>query len=213
MIDNAARELYGEQTTSSEKIKCSDELFRTSGESCDISSSFSSYIDYEKIGETIENIEVLYPQSTKNYLCSVKGTVSLRLFESRQDAFWSTALDVGIESLSDDTSSVSLSIASSIIGFHYVFHELSGGELELVFPNAFDRVNEFKGTKKIPSTKSLRKYEIRIHKSEKSENFYMLSTKNMIKSLQGLEIKRLTSWQRDSIRRSLSKGTWVQLRS
>jgi hypothetical protein len=213
MIDNAARGLNGEKTSSSEKINCSDELFRASGESCDISSTFSSYLDYETVDESIEKIEVLYPQNTKNYLCSVEGTVSLRLNEIRQDAFWSTTLDLEVEKLSDDTSSVSFSISSSIIGFHYVFHELNSGALELIFPNAFDRANQFKGTKKIPSSKSLRGYDIKIHNSEKSKNFYMLSTQQLIESLQGLEIKRITALQRDSIRRSLSKGSWVQIRS
>jgi len=213
MIDNAARELNGEKTSSSEKMNCSDELFRASGEACDISSTFSSYLDYEKIDESIEKIEVLYPQNTKNYLCSVEGKVSLRLNEFRQDAFWSTTLDVGVEKLLENTSSVSFSISSSIIGFHYIFHELSSGELELIFPNAFDRANQFKGTKNVPSTKSLRSYDIRINNSEKGEKFYMLSTQQLIESLQGLEIKRITPLQRDSIRRSLSKGSWVQIRS
>ena len=215
MIENAARDEFGVRISGNKKMSCSDEWLRDFGDACEITQNLLSYVseEYEVINQSINKVQVLYPQGTKNYLCSVEGIVTLRLFESHQRTSWATDLIIDTAEVSNNMLAVSLSISSSTVGFHYVFHELSGGELELIFPNAFDRTNEFKGTKKIPSANSLRKYEIKVPNSGKSVNFYMLSTQRVIESLQDLEIKKLTFRERDAMRRSLSKGSWVQTRA
>jgi len=216
MIENAAEGKFGVRISGNKKMNCSDERFRDFGDACEITQNLLSYVseEYEVINQSITKVEVLYPQGTKNYLCSVEGSVSLKLFETHQATSWSTDLII-IETaeVSNNMLAVSFAISSSAVSFHYVFQELIGGELELIFPNAYDRTNEFEGTEKIPSAKSLRNYEIKVPDSGESLNFYMLSTQKVIESLQDLEIKKLTLRERDALRRSLPKGSWVQTRA